>query len=54
MGRIDLPTSDPEKMWSSLKILAQLPKDTTVYPGHGDKTTIGKESWMSYAKELFS
>lgn len=54
MGRIDLPTSDPEKMWSSLKMLAQLPKDLTVYPGHGDKTTIAKESWMAYAKELFS
>ena len=54
MGRVDLPGSDPDKMWSSLKLLADLPLDTIVYPGHGGATHIGKESWMGRAKELFS
>jgi hydroxyacylglutathione hydrolase len=54
MGRVDLPTSDPEKMWSSLLQLSTLPPETAVYPGHGEMTTIGRESWMKNAKELFS
>ncbi len=34
-GRIDLPGSDPEKMWHSLTHkLAMLPDDTILYPGH--------------------
>lgn len=33
-GRTDLPGSDPEQMYDSLQILAALPSDTIVYPGH--------------------
>lgn len=33
-GRIDLPGSDPEAMFHSLRRLAQLPPETEVYPGH--------------------
>lgn len=33
-GRVDLPGSDPEKMFESLKRLATLPDDTIIYPGH--------------------
>ena len=33
-GRTDLPGSDPELMFDSLRLLAQLPGDTIVYPGH--------------------
>jgi len=33
-GRTDLPGSDPEKMYDSLQLLASLPDDTIVYPGH--------------------
>lgn len=33
-GRTDLPGSDPELMYSSLQMLAALPDDTVVYPGH--------------------
>jgi hydroxyacylglutathione hydrolase len=33
-GRTDLPGSDPEKMYDSLQVLASLPDDTIVYPGH--------------------
>ena len=33
-GRTDLPGSDPELMFDSLQLLANLPDDTVVYPGH--------------------
>jgi glyoxylase-like metal-dependent hydrolase (beta-lactamase superfamily II) len=33
-GRVDLPGSSPEAMFNSLKILAALPDDTVVHPGH--------------------
>lgn len=33
-GRVDLPGSDPEKMFSSLQRLATLPDETIIYPGH--------------------
>lgn len=33
-GRTDLPGSNPEQMFDSLQILAALPDDTVVYPGH--------------------
>ena len=54
MGRIDLPTSEPDRMWDSLERLSQLPPEVAVYPGHGTSTTIGKENWMKNAKNLFS
>lgn len=33
-GRVDLPRSDPEKMYQSLRRLAELPGPTEVLPGH--------------------
>lgn len=33
-GRTDLPGSDPEAMYDSLQLLAGLPDETVVYPGH--------------------
>ena len=33
-GRVDLPGSDPEKMYQSLKRLSQLPAKTLILPGH--------------------
>ena len=33
-GRTDLPGSNPENMYDSLNMLATLPNDTIVYPGH--------------------
>jgi len=34
-GRVDLPGSDPEQMYYSLtRVLAKLPDNTIVYPGH--------------------
>jgi len=54
MGRLDLSTGQPSLMWDSLHKLAMLPPDTRVIPGHGGETTIGRESWLSRAKETFS
>jgi glyoxylase-like metal-dependent hydrolase (beta-lactamase superfamily II) len=47
-GRVDLPGSDPEKMWHSLnRTLKSLDDDTILYPGHnyGDRptSTLGDE-----------
>lgn len=54
IGSLNLPTAEPDKMWNSLAKLAKLPPDTRVMPGHGGDTTIGRESWLSRAKEIFS
>lgn len=44
IGRTDLPGSEPDKLIPSVKAqLLVLPDDYTVYPGHGDATTIGYE-----------
>jgi hydroxyacylglutathione hydrolase len=33
-GRTDLPGSNPEEMYTSLQLLATMPTETIVYPGH--------------------
>ncbi|HEY9054197.1 MAG TPA: MBL fold metallo-hydrolase [Rectinemataceae bacterium] len=43
IGRTDAPDSDHAALERSLLRLAQFPADTLVYPGHGPKTTIGRE-----------
>lgn len=43
VGRTDGPDCDPSALQASLARLAALPPDTAVYPGHGPKTTIGRE-----------
>jgi hydroxyacylglutathione hydrolase len=53
IGNLSFPTSQPDLMWTSLAKLAKLPSQTNVYPGHGPKTTIGAESWLPYAQEMF-
>ncbi len=51
MGRVDLPTSDRRKMAHSLALLALLPENTRVIPGHGEETTIGDEiNWLKRYK----
>ena len=43
IGRTDLQGGSMMMIIQSLRFLAQLPDDITVYPGHGDETTIGYE-----------
>jgi glyoxylase-like metal-dependent hydrolase (beta-lactamase superfamily II) len=43
IGRTDLPGGDDAQMRDSLAKTLRLPDDTTVLPGHGPSTTIGKE-----------
>lgn len=54
IGNLSFPTADPNAMWKSLKKLEKLPPETRVYSGHGPSTSIGVESWLPKAKELFS
>jgi glyoxylase-like metal-dependent hydrolase (beta-lactamase superfamily II) len=42
-GRCDLPGGDYEEMLASLKRIGELDGDYTLYPGHGEPTTIGYE-----------
>ncbi|MBV9762011.1 MAG: MBL fold metallo-hydrolase [Acidobacteriaceae bacterium] len=44
IGRTDLPGGDSRQILSSIKTrLLDLPEETIVIPGHGPKTTIGRE-----------
>lgn len=44
LGRWDFPGGNFYKEYHSItEVLFKLPDDTVVYPGHGDKTTIGYE-----------
>lgn len=43
VGRTDLPLAEPARFVGSLDRLMELPDGTTVYPGHGPPTTIGRE-----------
>lgn len=50
-GRVDFSYSNAQDMIKSLKKLSTLPEDTTVYPGHGSKTTIQKEEWIKNSEK---
>lgn len=43
IGRTDLPGGSPREMGESLRRIVGLPGDLTVYPGHGQATTLGRE-----------
>jgi glyoxylase-like metal-dependent hydrolase (beta-lactamase superfamily II) len=44
IGRTDLPGGDFDTLISSIRTqVLVLPEDTTVYPGHGPVTTVGRE-----------
>jgi hydroxyacylglutathione hydrolase len=46
-GRVDLPGGSAEQMADSIARLARLHEDVAVLPGHGPRTTIGRERpWM--------
>ncbi len=52
-GNISFPTAEPIKMKESLKRLSLLPKETVIWPGHGDPTTIEEEEWLNHLDEFF-
>ncbi len=41
IGRCDLWSGSAEQMVDSLRLLATLPKNITIYPGHGESSTLG-------------
>ncbi|WP_457744548.1 MBL fold metallo-hydrolase [Sulfurimonas sp.] len=43
IGRTDFPYSNPQDMKKSLQKFKTIPYDKTVYPGHGENTTIKQE-----------
>jgi hydroxyacylglutathione hydrolase len=43
IGRSDFPNSDPRAMEASLRRFLQLPDALDAYPGHGPRTTVGRE-----------
>jgi glyoxylase-like metal-dependent hydrolase (beta-lactamase superfamily II) len=43
VGRVDLPGGSESQLRLSLKILARLPEETLVFPGHGEVTSIREE-----------
>ena len=46
-GRVDLPGGSPEAMVESLSRLAVMDPDLAVLPGHGNRSTIGREAaWL--------
>ena len=44
IGRTDLPGGSWETLERSIReVLFALPDETVIYPGHGPKTTVGRE-----------
>jgi len=43
IGRSDFPNSSPQDMERSLRRFLELPDPLEVFPGHGPKTTVGRE-----------
>jgi len=43
IGRMDLPTGSVNEMKKSLDKIFTYPSNTIIYPGHGDKSTLGEE-----------
>ncbi len=51
-GRVDLPGGDAQLMAESLARLTTLPDGTTVLPGHGGSTRIGRERpWLDMVRQ---
>jgi glyoxylase-like metal-dependent hydrolase (beta-lactamase superfamily II) len=43
IGRSDFPSSSPADMARSLSRFLELPDPMEVYPGHGPRTSVGRE-----------
>lgn len=54
IGRTDLETGNDKEMIESLKMISKYPDDLIIYPGHGEKTTLGheKNNFKYYYNEL--
>jgi len=53
IGRVDFPYSNPQDMIESLKKVLKWNKDITIYPGHGENTSLKQErnslnNWLNY------
>ena len=53
IGRVDFPYSNPQDMKDSLKKVLLWKDDFTVYPGHGDSTSLFTEkdslkAWINH------
>lgn len=48
IGRTDLPGGNMESMIESLNKIKSYNKDIIIYPGHGDKSTLGKNDLTKY------
>ncbi len=48
VGRTDLPGGDSRTLTLSLRKLAEMTEDWTVYPGHGEPTTLAREKQRNY------
>jgi glyoxylase-like metal-dependent hydrolase (beta-lactamase superfamily II) len=53
IGRVDFPYSKPDDMKKSIKKFLTLKEDKTIYPGHGNNTSIKVEqsrvgNWLNY------
>jgi len=47
IGRTDYPLGDEQEIIQSLKKLTKLPKNLTIYPGHGLATSLGQSlEWL--------
>ena len=54
-GRVDLPGGDEQQMWASLARLGRLEEDWTVWPGHGEATSLDYEKQTNpYVKRALS
>lgn len=53
IGRTDFPRGDYDTLMRSITVaLGELPDDTTVYPGHGPATTLGRErEWNPFIRD---
>lgn len=43
IGRTDLPTGNNNEMLKSLYMMRQFPRETLIYPGHGESSYLGEE-----------
>ena len=53
VGRTDLPGGSSRDLLASLKAIAALPPALTIYPGHGDSSTLRRELDCNYFLQPF-